>query len=118
MDAFLRRRNTDNNPIFGDTVGLEPLNQFACLSNDRVRFHVLRNVDKGEVWTGVPLEKCSAVLSELFKVLGQFGVPKLYGVVNHIPQHRQHVAGLLRQYHFWTEPYRIVHESRFSPIVG
>ena len=68
MDAFLRRRNTDNNLISRDTVLLESLYQLPCPPNDNIRSHVLLYVYKGEVLTGVLLDKGSTVLSKLFKI--------------------------------------------------
>ena len=72
MDTSLRRRNTDDNLIFGDTVFLEPLYQFACLLNNRVLVCIPLDVDESEVQAVALFDKCSAVLSELFKMSSQF----------------------------------------------
>ena len=68
MNAFLCRRNTNDNLIFGNTVFLEPLYEFACASNDRIRIYVLFDVDESEVWAGILLDERGTVLSELFKM--------------------------------------------------
>jgi len=83
MDTFLRRRDTDNDLIFRDTVILKPLYQPTCSPNDRMRSHVLLDVYESEVLTGVLLEKRGAVLSELFKVSSQLRVPMLGGETYH-----------------------------------